>query len=369
MLVFVHSSLPIGGAEILRKAVVSEILNRDIDVRLCLISGGGAIADELKSAGVTVDELGSSRSVYNPLTTWKLARYFKKTKPEIVQSSQFNSNFHTRIAAKLAGVPVVVCEEHGLYHWKGWWHRLADRLLSRWCDKIVAVSKAVYEFNVEKIGIPEQKIEILSNCLNTERLPLTKSREEIRSEFGFAPDSFVLGHVGSLREEKAHDVLLQAFALLRVEKPEAKLLLVGDGPLKTQLKQLVETLGLSEAVFFAGERPDVSNLLKAMDIFAFPSRNESLGIALLEAMFIGVPVVATRTGGIPEIVTEGVTGLLVEVEDVEGLYRVIQRLSGDDELRSSLADAARQYVFENHSPQEYADKLLKLHNELSSRKD
>ena len=362
-LTFIHSALSIGGAEVLRKVVICELRRRGVDLRVCLISGGGEIAAELKRDGVAVDSLECSNSIYNPLTTLRLARYLHRHRPTLVQSSQFNSNYHARIAARLAGVPVVICEEHGVYTWKHAHHRWLDRQLARWCGRIIAVSGAVKDFNVHEIGIPEEKFEVLHNCLETDHSGFKKSREESRAEFGFAADDFVVGHVGTLRKEKAHDILLQAFARLRKQR-SAKLMLVGDGPLKGRIIEEASSLGLDGDVIFAGSRPDVPDVLKAMDLFVFPSRNEALGIALLEAMYGGLPIIAAKTGGIPEIVEDGKTGLLVNSEDVKGFADAMLHLVKNPELRRTLGIAAREYVALHHSPEAYVDKLSMIHDQL-----
>jgi glycosyltransferase involved in cell wall biosynthesis len=366
-IVFIHSHLPVGGAEVLRKTVIGEMLRRGADLRICLIYGGGEIATELVRKGVAVDVLGCSNSIYNPLTTLRLARYLRHHRPDIVQSSQFNSNYHARIAARLAGIPAVICEEHGLYPWTHAHHRWLDRRLAGWCDRIVAVSGAVKDFNVREIGIPEGKFEVLHNCLETDHSDFKKSRAESRAGCGFAADDFVVGHVGTLRKEKAHDILLKAFARLRKQRP-AKLLLVGDGPFKGRIIEQVDSLGLEVDVIFAGSRSDVPDLLKAMDLFVFPSRNEALGIALLEAMYGGLPIVAAKTGGIPEIVEDGKTGLLVESEDVEGFADAMLHLAGNPELRHTLGNAAREYVALHHSHESYADRLSTIHDQLLFQK-
>jgi glycosyltransferase involved in cell wall biosynthesis len=368
MMIFVHSTLPVGGAEVLRRITTLELQSRGCDLRLCLVGNGGEVTAEIEASGATVDSLGKNNSIYNPTTTLALAKYFKQHQPTIVQSSQFNSNFHTRIAAKLAGIPVVICEEHGIYHWKHWWHRLADRFLSHWCDKIIAVSQAVKDFNVNNIGIPSSKIIVLHNCIETDRARFIRTREDVRAEFGLTEDDFVIGHVGTLRKEKAHDVLLQAFAEFKQKKSDAKLLLVGDGHLREQLVAQVDQLGLVNDVIFTGTRSDVPDLHKAMDLYVFPSRNEALGIALLEAMYSGLPVVTTKVGGIPEVVKDGETGLLVESEDVEGLAQVIQHLYDTPELRKQLGQNAKEYAASNHGPEAYVDKLQALYSQLLREK-
>ena len=146
----------------------------------------------------------------------------------------------------------------------------------------------------------------------------------------------MLAMSGHCAKKKLTMSLLQAFAMFNKQRPAAKLLLVGDGPLRERLVAQVAQLGLVNDVVFAGSRPDVADLHKAMDLFVFPSRNEALGIALLEAMYSGLPVVATKIGGIPEVVKDGETGLLVDSEDVEGLAQAMQSLYENPELSRNV---------------------------------
>lgn len=351
----------------LRRIVANELHKRQVKIRVCLICAGGEIADELDSHGIPVDIIGSSRSIYNPLTFLSLARYLKSHSPTIVQSSQFNSNFHTRIAARIARIQLVICEEHGVNSWKQWWHRWIDRILVKWCDGIIAVSEAVKKFNVNTTGISAEKIFVMHNCLDLERSKSRMDRAQVRRDLGIGPDECVVGHVGTLRREKGHDLLLRAHASIQ-KRRASKLLMVGDGPIKQELHELAEELGIVDSVIFAGQRLDVPDLLQSMDIFAFPSRNEALGIALLEAMLNGLPVVATQVGGIPEIVKDNDTGVLIPAEDSEALAEAIVRLSTNPKERFRLGCAAKKYVKRYHDPATYVDSLLSLHSYLLRNK-
>ncbi|MCI5144655.1 MAG: glycosyltransferase [Candidatus Electrothrix sp. AR3] len=369
-IIFVHTSLSVGGAEVLRNTVARELLALKMDFRICLLSSEGVLGKKLREAGANVDVLKISNSIYKWRSTLALKKYLEYQQPDIVQSSQFNSNFHTRIAAKLAGVPVVICEEHGLYYWKRWWHRLADRLLIRWCDQIIAVSEAVKDFNINQIGISaEKKIEVLLNCIDTDQFQSVQQgeRNRVRHALGVAENDFIFGHVGTLRHEKGHDILLHAFAALR-KRDNAKLLLVGDGPLRSQLLALSRELNLVSDVIFCGSRNDISAILSAMDCFVFPSRNEALGIALLEAMYSGLPVIAADTGGIPEIVTNRETGILVSCENSALLAAVMDELYRNDTLRLQLGYTSKKYVAQYHNPVCYVERLLALYDQLSCKK-
>lgn len=367
MIIFVHSSLPVGGAEVLRRTVAFEMQRRGLDFRVCLISGGGEIANELARSGVQVDVLKSSNSIYNPLTTLRLAAYLRQHRPKIVQSSQFNSNFHTRIAAKIAGGIVVICEEHGLNYWKKWWHRVIDRCLVTWCDRIIAVCNAVKRFNIDVVGIPGDKIVVLMNCIDTEMFSSLRTADETRRGLGLANKDFVFGHVGTFRNEKSHAELLQAFANVRKNCP-AKLLLIGDGPLKKSITDLSKELTIEQDVVFAGLRSDVAELLSIMDVFVLPSNNEAFSIALLEAMYAGLAVVASRVGGLPDLVDHGETGLLVTPRDIGALTAAMMELMENHDLRNRLGDAARRHVIENHTPGPYVDRLLGIYQQLMTKK-
>lgn len=366
MIVFVHSSLPVGGAEILRKTVAQELAIRNVPFRICLIKGGGKMAHELKSLGINIDKLGKSNSIYNPFTTFTLLKYFLKYKPSLVQSSQFNSNFHTRIAAKLAKVPVVICEEHGLNFWKKWRHKLVDRYLVNWCERIIAVSEAVKTFNIDVIGLPDAIIKVLPNCIDISRFQPSekiRNREDVREELNLKQNDFVFGHVGTLRQEKGHDVLLQSFAKFK-RNYSAKLILVGDGPQRSRLEDLCNVLDIEKDVIFCGIRNDIPDILNALDVFVFPSRNEAFGIALLEAMYSGLPVIGAKAGGIPEIISDRKTGVLVSPEDSDALCKAMIDYYDDVTLRKRLGTAAHYHVESNHDVQQYIDQLLKLYNEL-----
>ena len=365
MVIFVHSFLPVGGAEILRKTVVKELLKKNVQFRICLITGGGKIAAELNSNDIAVDILGRNNSIYNPFTTFSLALYFRRNKPDIVHSSQFNSNFHARIAAWIARVPVVVCEEHGLYFWKHWWHRIIDRQLVHWCDKVIAVSEAVKKFNIENIGIPAEKIQVLPNCIDADRFQPKNIADasSIRSEFGLKESDFVFGHIGTMRREKSHDILLNAFSDVRKKYP-CKLLLVGDGPLHAEIMALSKKLGIADDVIFSGIRDYVPAILNTLDVFVFPSRNEALGIALLEAMYAGLPVIGSNVGGIPEVIIDRDTGLLVPIEDIGALCEAMIELYENYALRKKLGAAAQHYVARNHDPAVYVDRMLAMYDKL-----
>jgi glycosyltransferase involved in cell wall biosynthesis len=167
------------------------------------------------------------------------------------------------------------------------------------------------------------------------------ARAAARAELGLRPDAFVVGTVGNFTAKKDQATLLRALAALPDGAPEVMAVLVGLGPLEDDLRGLATELGIAERVVFPGSRDDVFALLPAFDVFALSSRFEGLPIALLEAMATGVAPVATRVGGIPEVITDGRDGALVDPGDVDGLAGALDGLRQDAALRGRIGDAAR----------------------------
>jgi glycosyltransferase involved in cell wall biosynthesis len=187
---------------------------------------------------------------------------------------------------------------------------------------------------------------------------------------GLPPDALVVGTLGRLTPDKGgQDDLLRAVAGVAALAPEGRpvrLLIVGDGPLRPELETLSADLGLGERAVFAGLKagPEVARLLGCMDVFVLPSHREALPIALLEAMSVGLPVVATNVGGIPEIIEDGANGLLVAPAEPSALQRSLERLFAGSELRSDLGRAARAHVQANFTLEQTTKRVEQLYEEL-----
>ena len=183
-----------------------------------------------------------------------------------------------------------------------------------------------------------------------------------------ATDGPVIGYVGSLSKVKGPVYLLEAFKKILHFYPTAKLLVVGDGPLKTMLKTVSAEKGISDSVLFMGFRRDVPQILKAMDVFVLSSVDEAFGISLIEAMYMGLPCVATNVGGIPEVVKNGSTGILVAPANSEALAKAIKELLDKPELAERYGAAGKKRVWENFTADKYIDKLENLYDELLAKK-
>lgn len=262
--------------------------------------------------------------MFNPWVIWKLSRVLKREKVDILHCHRHKPTVYGVIAATLAGTPTVISHVHGMSRTKNLKRKLTNFFVFKKVNKIVTIGEAVRE-DVLKTNPSVQPDKVVSIGISIDyqryvNVPLTKSQAKER--LNLPQDSFVFGTVGRLAPTKGQTYLIRAFEKVKEALPSVQLILIGDGRLRNQLKyQAVET-SYTDCVHFLGHRDDVPELLRAMDVFVFPSLAEGMGKALLEAMAAGVPCVGTKVGGIPEIIINNETGFLVPPKDENANVRV-----------------------------------------------
>lgn len=293
---------------------------------------------------------------------WHLYRHIHQGAFDLVHTHTSKAGVLGRVAARLAGVPRVVHTPHGhvFAGYAGKALTILFILLERWAaiftDQIIGLTDREIQDHLErKIGKPEQYRSIPSG-IEIERF---RQRDQEKD----AGQECIIGSVGRLEPVKGHVYLLEAFAILAPHFPRLRLVLVGDGPLRAELQDLAGRLRIAERVCFPGWREDVSTLLQTFDLFAFPSLNEGMGRALVEAMAAGLPIVACRSGGIPEVLAEGQAGLLVEAGHAPALARGIERLLRDPELCRRMGQAAQARA-QRYSREGMLEQIETLYREL-----
>jgi glycosyltransferase involved in cell wall biosynthesis len=275
------------------------------------------------------------------LTSWRpLIRLLRTERVDILHGHKFGSNFWASVIGRLASVPVIVAHEHTWSFEGEPLRRLLDRhVIGRLASTVLAVSQQDRERIISIEHVPPEKVVHLPNGIS----PLVASgRADVRAELGIAPSAPLVTTVSVLRPQKALDILVRAAQLVHGALPEARILIVGDGPERDALTALVQELGLAGVVVFAGVRTDVGDLLAASDIVASSSAFEGSPLALMESLGAGKPVVATRVGGVPEIVRDGLEGLLVPPGDPTALADALLTLLRDSGLRDRMGAAGRE---------------------------
>src|SRR5262245_11719243 len=327
---FVITSSDVGGSETILREIVLRLDRRQFDPVVCSLRPCGRIAAEISASGTPVLTLGmSDRPRMRELIggVFKLARCLDQFDIDLVQSFLYRANVLVSLAARFARRrPVVVAGQRSLYPLGGWPAAFAARCTRRLSDRVVAVSAAVRRQLIQTERLAADRIVVIGNGIDTARYPMAQS-DGARAELGFGPDTFLVGGVGRLSPEKGFAHLLDSVALARTRGIPISLAVAGDGPERSKLERRAQALGIEEHAKFLGVRDDVRPLYAAIDVFALPSVEEGSPNALLEAMGSGRAVVASRVGGVPEIVEEGRSGLLVDPGSTVCLADALTRLA------------------------------------------
>lgn len=323
--------LDFGGVES-RCVLWARFLPRDrFEPRVCTFHGAGKAAGAIREAGVDVDVLGVDPAIRNPRATVALHRYLRAVRPEVVHASIGEANFHAALAGRTARVPRIVLEETGIPG-----RRVAGRLayggLFRTADAVIGVSDATCDYLRREEHVPAARLHRVYNTIDP------RFFDALPREAG-AVDRLQVVTAGRLVPVKNFAMLMRAFAAVVESFPGARLAIAGDGPERGALESLRRSLGLEAHVELLGFRPDVRPLFAHADLFVLPSLSEGFGLALLEAMASGLPVLATRRGGCAEVVGGLGDRVLLDPEDPEAWTRAIlafARLSPANRLDEGL---------------------------------
>lgn len=297
-----------------------------------------------------------------------LVSTMRKYRPDIVHSRNWGG-MEAVIAARIAGVPVAIHSEHGYeldtLRSTPFRQRLMRRLAISLADMFFAVSRDLGDFHAQQMGVSPQRIKVLYNGVDTRRFaPDHNARKRVREGLGWSDEDFVVGATGRMVAIKDYGTLIKAVALLTSQLPGIKLLLVGDGPELTSLRELAAAALGSGRFFSTGRSDDVAGLLSAMDLFAQPSLSEGMSNTILEAMSGGVPPVATRVGGNSEVIEDKESGWMFSPRDVEHLSSLIAKLASNSELRTRCGRAARLRVLNQFSNETMFANYRQLYSSL-----
>ncbi len=361
--VYLTHTLGVGGAEELILNLVSRLPRHRYEPFVCCFENPpGPMGAEMTAHGVDVTPLGIVPGFRRPFAIGKIVSYLRRIRPHVVHTFMLPASVYGRAAAILARVPVVIGTEVNIYERKQRHHIIAERLLASRTDCIVASAEAVKTAYVQQLGIPSDAVRVIYNAVNWDTLQTTAAPCDVRAELGIPADRVVVGVIATLQDKKGHRVLLDALARTPGLE-QVWLMLIGDGPLRSALEAAAVDLGIRDRVTFCGTRRDLGNMLSAMDVFALPSLWEGLPLALILAMGAGRPVVATRLAGIPEVVTDGQTGLLVPPGEVAAIGSSLARLCADREERGRMGAAARAAVVDRFGADVYVKSVTDLYDE------
>ena len=355
-------SLPVGGAENLLLSTVKGLDAYKYRSFVCCISEKGPVGDEIEALGFPVHVLGKlKKGGFDRSIVDDLAELAQSLSIGLIHTHLYHANMYGRLAAKRAGVPVV-SSIHNTYSSKPkLQRRLFNWYLARHCKAIIAGSTEIRDDIIRWDHVSADKIELIPNTVDLSVSQSELTREQARQALGITQDQIVLGTMGRLEEQKGHSVLLDAMATLCKQYPQIHLLLVGDGRLRSKLEEQASALGISSHISFLGTRRDIGDLFRAMDIFVMPSLWEGLSLAMLSAMAANLPVIATRVGGVSEVMGNDEFGLTLEPSDPEALSQKIGQLMDDKQKREYLAEIGKQHVETNYSDAALVSRLQDIY--------
>lgn len=359
--------LKIGGLERIIFEIATKLNKDEYNVNVWCITRGGRIAKELLAAGINVRILGID-SYYNPLNILRLARYFKRLNPDIVHSHTYFSNTIGRIAGKLAQVSVIITHVHNTYHNYSKRNHLIERVLSVNTDKIICCSKAVRNYVLKTEKIEARKTIVINNGIDLRLFHEQGSGSTLRKSLKMGDNVPVVITVASLTEKKGHRYLLKALKIIKGKCNSLKALIVGDGPLRHELRNIAGEYGLQDSVIFTGQREDIRELLEISDLFVLPSLQEGLPLAVIEAMSTGLPVIATAVGGVPDVIDDGKTGILVPFGNLEALSNAVLTLLADPKKKERIGRCGQRAAIDNFGSEKMVAEVDKLYRACLLRK-
>lgn len=334
------------------------------------------VAEELGVPVIALQQLHREVApIRDTVATIRLASLIRRLQPHIVHTHTAKAGAVGRVAALVAQVqprPIIVHTFHG-HVLRGYFgplrslaFRLLERRLAAVSDALVAVSPQVRD-DLAALGVaPRERFAVVRLGIELDERVRAEAdaRERFRRLIGLPADRFVVGWIGRMTGVKRIDDVLVAFTRLRERGIDAALCLVGDGPDREQVERRAYELGIARHCFYLGYQEEVAPWYAAFDAFVLPSANEGTPVSAMEALAAGCPVVATRVGGVPDVVRDGVDGFLVEPSDVEGLVERLAELASSPETRKRMGEAGRERVLPRYAVDRLVDDVDRLYRSL-----
>jgi glycosyltransferase involved in cell wall biosynthesis len=378
----VIARLNVGGPALHVAYLTAGLAERGYDTTLVagtIARGEESMASVAVGRAVRIESLTNLSREISPLrdarSILRLVSLIRRERPTILHTHTAKAGAVGRIAALLAGSarpPIVVHTFHG-HVLRGYFNplttlvfRTLERLLAHVTTALVAVSPEVRDDLVRLHVAPAEKFTVVR--LGIELAERTggdeEDRRQTRRRLGLAQDAFVVGWVGRMTAVKRTDDLVRTLEKLVDRGVDARLLLVGDGPDHDRLERYAHELGVAKRCLFLGYQDDVARFYNAIDVLLLPSVNEGTPVSVIEALAAARPAVATRVGGVPDVVRDGVDGFLVDVGDAEALAERLAELAADPERRARMGAAGRERVLERYAVERLVDDVDRLYRSL-----
>lgn len=358
-------TLQVGGAEMLASRLARQWRDTCRFHFVCL-DFLGTLGEQLRAEGFPVEVL-QRKPGFDWRCVYRLANLLRRERVDIIHAHQYTPFFYGIMARLVYRDPPVLFTEHGR-HFPDYPRRkrmVVNRLLLERRDRVVGVGDAVRQALIVNEGFPKPRVGVIYNGIDTAAFANgVHDHVAIRRDMGVEPRDFVMLQVARLDYLKDHATALRTVARLRAQLPQIKLVLVGEGPERPKIQELIDHHQLAHHVRLLGQRQDIARLLRAADLFLLTSISEGIPLTVIEAMAAGLPVVSTRVGGLSEVVIEGETGLLAPSGDDAGLAERLLRLANDPLLGRTYGERGRLRATASFSEAHMHAQYLALYREM-----
>ena len=359
-LVHIIPTLDQGGAEKQLCLLCAHLDRQKFDTHVIVLTHTGPREAALRQAGIPVHFI-NKRGKFDPFAYRRLKAKLAELRPDIVHTWLFAANAYGRAAAKAVGVPVIIAGERSVDPWKRNWQIFIDKWLMKSTTAVITNTSAITEFYASR-GVPTDRFVVIPNAVEPFTGPRL-TREQAYARLNIPPRGKLVLAIGRLWPQKGYQDLIWAGELMAVAQGDAWLVIVGDGPLRERLQQFRDDTRAENSVRFVGERTDARELLSAADLLWNGSLYEGQSNTILEAMSLGVPVIASDIPGNRDLVVHEQTGYLFPLGDINNLTRYSTRLLQDETLWTSLSQAAAARAREEFS----LDRMVERHSETYQR--
>lgn len=358
-LIYLIDTFAIGGAERLVLDMCKRLDQTVFEFEVWAVVTGGPMQSEFEKSDIRVKVFKKKTKLGLELIR-PIYRQLKQAKPDLVHTHLFGADTWGRLAAIWARVPVIVSTEHNINLDQSWFKRKIQAILSLWTDKIIAVSQGVKNYAVKNEKIKPEKIKVIYNGIDLDRF-------QFRGFQPLEPKQIKAVVMARLSEQKGHRYLLSAMPQIIKKYPGFTLHIVGGGNLQPLLIKQAEKLMISDRVKFLGQTNQPAKVLAAMDLFILPSVWEGLGLVVLEAQAVGLPVLASDISGVNEIITDQQTGLLFKSQDPQAIFQAVDLLLSQPDLQQKIVKQAHEQV-QDFSLTKMVAAYTDLYLELINRK-
>ncbi len=355
-----------GGADQQILLLAEAMRARGHEVRITALAPLGQMGHEAQRAGIPTESLELRRNVTDLRGITALVRTLRAWRPDVLHSHMVHANLLARAVRPFTPVRALVSTIHSIND-GGRLRLAAYRLTNRLVDRVTIISQVAADRYLSLGAVPPRRLEVVPNAVDTARFrPVADTRAAVRRELELG-DDFIWLAVGRFEEAKDYPTMIAAFATLARIRPTSRLLLVGQGSLQHEVEARAKASGVGDRIRFLGVRRDVPEIMSAVDGYLLSSAWEGMPVAVLEAAAVGLPVVATRVGGVPEVVDDGVTGFLTPSHDPAALAAAMERLETTPaDARSAMGQRGRALVEQQFSYERVMARWERIYSEVAA---